>query len=319
MNEYNKLKNLIFNNYKNIKNYNEYDINDSEEIFDYNMETYVNLNFNDINEAINIITNNYHNNTINEDQICTDYFTVDISELYNKINNSCSHYINYCRIVSPCCNKIFDCYKCHDEKSNHKININEVKYLQCKKCEFIQTYSKRCIVCLTKFSDYYCRICKIYDSSFQAYFHCNKCKKCIRGEKRNYLHCIKCNCCIKNIKCHICIEDRLNNNCPICFEKYEGSINEKIIIMKCGHNIHYECYLELLNNTYKCPICLKSITDTDKYFEPINNELTNTVIHSELLYDIEIFCNDCHSTNIIKNNFVGLKCPTCSSFNTRKS
>ena len=32
----------------------------------------------------------------------------------------CHHYERECLIIAPCCNKVFPCRLCHDDKSDHK-------------------------------------------------------------------------------------------------------------------------------------------------------------------------------------------------------
>lgn len=256
MDSFIKLKNMIYNNYKDNRNlFNDDNIQkeyDSDDYCDYNEKSYLDINLKDIDEALNIITDKVKI----EKEICNDYYTVNIDDLYKKINNSCQHYINFCSIIAPCCNKVFDCLKCHNEKTDHTLDKNQIKYIQCKQCKFTQVFSSRCIVCKIKFSDYYCRLCKLMDSSSQAFFHCYDCGYCIKGHKNNYIHCKKCKCCMNNIE-HICIENRIDDNCPICYEKYDDINNKNIYLMECGHNIHYDCYLKLLDNFNKCPLCLK--------------------------------------------------------------
>ena len=41
----------------------------------------------------------------------------------------CEHYNRNCKIIAPCCNKIFDCRLCHDNffEDDHKINRYDIK------------------------------------------------------------------------------------------------------------------------------------------------------------------------------------------------
>lgn len=49
--------------------------------------------------------------------------------------NLCPHYDRNCRIIAPCCNKMFGCRLCHDEKvTSHKINRHAIKRMQCNIC-----------------------------------------------------------------------------------------------------------------------------------------------------------------------------------------
>ena len=39
---------------------------------------------------------------------------------------------------SPCCNKIYPCRVCHDEKENHEIDRKSVTQVKCVKCQRLQ-------------------------------------------------------------------------------------------------------------------------------------------------------------------------------------
>ena len=47
----------------------------------------------------------------------------------------CEHYNRNCKIIAPCCNKIFDCRFCHDNffEDDHKINRYNIKKIICNK------------------------------------------------------------------------------------------------------------------------------------------------------------------------------------------
>jgi RING finger/CHY zinc finger protein 1 len=86
--------------------------------------------------------------------------------------------------------------------------------------------------------------------------------------------------------------------------------------MICGHVIHQECFTELIKNTYKCPECCKSITDTKEIFGAIKKEIDNTPLHQELQKIIQIKCNDCDNKNTVQFHYIGNQCSLCKSFNT---
>ena len=81
---------------------------------------------------------------------------------------NCKHYNRNCRILAPCCNKIFSCRLCHDEyyenkKNEHKINRHAVEKVICKNCNLKQSVSNKCNQCSITFGEY-CSICKFYDN-----------------------------------------------------------------------------------------------------------------------------------------------------------
>ena len=52
-------------------------------------------------------------------------------EVTESQQDNCEHYKRGCKIIAPCCNKIFHCRLCHDEQSNHEINRFNIKKVQC--------------------------------------------------------------------------------------------------------------------------------------------------------------------------------------------
>ncbi|CAB4043727.1 RING finger and CHY zinc finger domain-containing 1-like, partial [Paramuricea clavata] len=51
-----------------------------------------------------------------------------------KSEDVCQHYVRKCCLVSPCCNKVYPCRLCHDEKENHKLVRANVKFIECLQC-----------------------------------------------------------------------------------------------------------------------------------------------------------------------------------------
>jgi len=238
----------------------------------------------------------------------------------------CKHYDRNCKIIAPCCNKIFDCRICHDtyyendtDEKFHKINRHEIEKIVCKKCKLKQPISNKCIQCNTIFGNYYCDICHLFDNdTSKKQFHCDKCNICRVGGADNFYHCDKCNSCISiNLKNnHICVNNTFHNECPICLENIFESIKE-ITILKCGHSIHQKCYLNLIeNNNIKCPLCNKSIIDNTIINNYLENEIINTPMPEIYNYNVDILCNDCNKTSTTKFHIIGHKCTLCNSYNT---
>ena len=236
----------------------------------------------------------------------------------------CKHYNRNCRILAPCCNKIFSCRLCHDEfyegkPNEHKINRHGIQKVICKPCNFKQEVSNKCKQCSITFGNYFCSICKFYDNdTSKKQFHCEKCGICRVGGRENFYHCDKCNSCISiSLKDnHNCIENSFHTECPICLEDLFTSTTPATIL-KCGHSIHQSCYLDLIkSNNIKCPLCNKSIIDMTGFNSIIENEIVNTPMPNEYNYDVEILCNDCNKTSTTKFHIIGFKCQHCNSFNT---
>lgn len=239
--------------------------------------------------------------------------------------NNCDHYERSCKIMAPCCNEIFSCRFCHDEekyenevnhKIKHKINRYDIKTIICTNCETLQDikqYCENCSICMGK---YYCDICHLFDDIDKQQFHCTKCNICRVGGIENYTHCDVCNMCIKNDIEHKCIivQDSL---CSICMDDLYTSILP-IVQMKCGHYIHKDCFLELIQSSYKCPLCSQSLGDTELMNSYVDEEIMQTAMPTEYNYNVKILCNDCHMECDTKFHIFGLKCMNCGCYNTRK-
>lgn len=239
----------------------------------------------------------------------------------------CKHYLRRCSIVSPCCQKVCTCRLCHDELFNtlslnsteHKLNRFEIKEVVCSNCNKQQSVKQYCEDCNTCFGLYYCDICHLFDDIDKGQFHCNGCGFCRIGGKDNFIHCDKCDMCIVRNKFlnHKCI-NITESLCPICMMELYTSTME-ILQVKCGHYMHKKCFNELLNESYKCPLCSCSIIDT----ENINKMMDDEVNSMQMPQDYEntflnILCNDCHLESLVKFHIVGLKCSNCNGYNTRK-
>lgn len=234
----------------------------------------------------------------------------------------CSHYKTNCKFMADCCRKWYPCRFCHNESSNHEVDRFMTRYCLCMFCGTAQPASQTCInpECKKALAVYYCDHCKFWDNDENKHiFHCDKCGVCRSGSRDKYIHCDKCNAClaVDYHANHKCIERSLECNCPICGD-YLFTTVLPIIFMPCGHGIHFFCHREHLQNSYQCPVCLKSVTDMSHFFNQIDLMLSNHVMPSE--YDnvrSEILCNDCEMKSTVKFHFVYHKCSYCKSYNTK--
>lgn len=240
--------------------------------------------------------------------------------------NICNHYERNCFIVSPCCNKQFNCRLCHDEfyefkKDEHKINRFEISKIICKNCNTEQNVSNECINCNIKFGEYFCNICNFFDNNTtKEYYHCFKCGICRVGGQNNFFHCDTCNLCLNiNTKdSHTCINST-EIICPLCFDNLFES-TKSFTKLNCGHAIHLDCLSEILkSNNIKCPLCSKSTIDTSTYFQILDREIQLTPMPEELKIDVKIICNDCNLLSDTIFHIIGHKCNHCGSYNTKQT
>ncbi|GMP94745.1 hypothetical protein CsSME_00044077 [Camellia sinensis var. sinensis] len=65
----------------------------------------------------------------------------------------------------------------------------------------------------------------------------------------------------------------MHHDCPVFFEYlFESRLD--IIILRCGHTIHKNCFEEMQEHLqYACPLCFKSICDMSKVWERYGMEI----------------------------------------------
>jgi len=224
----------------------------------------------------------------------------------------CTYMENNFKINCSCCSKVYCCSQCHNFEEDHKLDIKYTNIICCE-CDIEQNYSDYCIACEKKLkTQYYCKKCYIFDDTEKYKFHCDKCNTCHIEEKDNLKHCDNCHVCyVKNSK-HLCIN--LDNNCPICLEQLKLDI---VINLVCGHAIHNKCYNLLIKNSYKCPLCFKTIANMKKSFEKLDEEIEQSRYFDNSINIKTIYCNDCEKKSDSIFNYLGTKCNLCSSYNTR--
>lgn len=238
----------------------------------------------------------------------------------------CQHYNRGCYLLFPCCNEFYPCRFCHNEtKTSFKLDpilIHEadrfaVETVQCRYCLTVQDIHDTCKSCGKKFGNYFCMICKLLDLDDKGQYHCEDCKICRQGGRDNFLHCNSCGLCVPIIS-HICVR-KIDGECPICCVVLFDSVKD-CKSLKCGHWLHSECLNEYLKYNNKCPICSKSIAETDSFNMYLDHHISSTPMPDEFKDKmVDILCNDCGEKCNVKFHFYGLKCTKCSSYNTRQT
>ncbi|PHT47829.1 hypothetical protein CQW23_12037 [Capsicum baccatum] len=234
----------------------------------------------------------------------------------------CSHYKRNCKLLAPCCKKLFTCIRCHDETTDHSLDRKTITQMMCMNCLKIQPMGPSCSnPSCDGFSmgRYYCKICKLFEDERQIY-HCPFCNLCRLGKGLGvgYFHCMNCNACMsKSLSVHICREKCLEENCPICHEYIFTSTNP-VKALPCGHLMHSTCFQEYTCTHYTCPICSKSLGDMQVYFEMLDALLSEQTIPEEYAGQTQaILCNDCEKRGSASFHWLYHKCSYCGSYNTR--
>lgn len=195
--------------------------------------------------------------------------------------HGCEHYQRNVKVQCHDCSRWYTCRHCHDLAPDlpwpHHLNRKATENMLCMLCSSVQPAGPICITCGTEAAYYYCEKCKLWDNdSSKRIYHCDDCGICRRGEGlgRDYIHCKRCNVCISIsvAATHPCIERATDCDCPLCLE-YLYTSNTPVVSLFCGHYMHAECYKDLMNVTYRCPICSKSAVNMELQWRKLDDEI----------------------------------------------
>ncbi|WZZ68298.1 hypothetical protein YC2023_079668 [Brassica napus] len=193
-------------------------------------------------------------------------------------------------------------------------HLKHIEKMMCMKCLMIQPIGANCsnASCKSSIGSYFCKICKLFDDE-RSIYHCPYCNLCRVGEGLgiDYFHCMKCNACLScSLKEHVCRENWLEVDCPICCE-YIFTSRTVIKPLPCGHLMHSACFQEYTRSNYTCPVCSKSLGDMKSYFKMLDELLAEEKMPDEYSNKTQvILCNDCGRKGY-------RKCTSCGSYNSK--
>mmetsp|Transcript_51933 Transcript_51933/g.163072 ORF Transcript_51933/g.163072 Transcript_51933/m.163072 type:complete len:117 (-) Transcript_51933:360-710(-) len=116
----------------------------------------------------------------------------------------------------------------------------------------------------------------------------------------------------------------MHQNCPVCLLDLFQSTTQ-VTILQCGHTIHQDCLRELQLScaglqSLRCPICSASLHVYEELWTELDRWVAETPMPAECRrMRIGIVCNDCRRAAPVPPHVVGLKCPHCRSYNTRRA
>ena len=245
----------------------------------------------------------------------------------------CAHYKRNIKLQCSACSRWYTCRFCHDAVEDHMLNRRETKSMLCMLCGCAQPASEECALCSERGAWYYCDVCKLWDDDPQkSIYHCNDCGICRVGQGlgKDFFHCkvfcpfsiiapysscslrVMQTCCvcmsISIRETHRCIERSTDCDCPICGE-YMFTSPQTVVFMRCGHSIHHRCYYEHMKNSYRCPICSRSIVNMEWQFSRLERAIEAQPMPEEFR-DTKawVYCNDCCAKTSVKYHWLGLKC-----------
>jgi len=225
----------------------------------------------------------------------------------------CEHHESNCQLQSDCCKEIWDCRRCHNEQRSHVMGI--IMSVRCKLCGHDQTPSSECNFCGVKFARYYCEYCHIY-SHHDAY-HCSECGRCHLGRSSMYYYCDFCRLCMpldRKLDHKTFHEKYPSNyrsdydvNCVICLDRLKSRM---MVLLRCGHILHDDCYTEMLEHDHRCPLCYKStLVDSDPVDDEVKDEEDGSL---DMWY---LYCHECERTTRVRLG--SYRCGNCKTTNTR--
>ncbi|KAM0673400.1 hypothetical protein GVAV_003091 [Gurleya vavrai] len=236
----------------------------------------------------------------------------------NRAFQSCEHYKRNCSIVADCCLQTYPCRLCHDEHETHKLDRYKIKYMICHFCGIQQEPMHNCQSCCAKLADFFCDICKFWYSKKDSVFHCIECNVCRKGKKEDFIHCLKCNACIEKRSEHKHISNTLDGDCPVCAENLFQSVRD-VIMLKCGHSMHFECFEFYSIKFHHCPVCTKTTGDMNNYDKKVDMilEKYGDLQQNSFNYKCYVLCSECQIQSPVYYRYMFNRCPICKSYNTR--
>ncbi|GAM82903.1 hypothetical protein ANO11243_008890 [Dothideomycetidae sp. 11243] len=271
----------------------------------------------------------------------------------------CDHYMRNVKIQCFDCRMWFTCRHCHDSSPDlpyrHQLNRKRTQNMMCMLCSTPQPAADMCSSCGRESAYYYCPKCKLWDNdSTKRIYHCDDCGICRRGEGlgKDFVHCKRCDVCISisTSSTHPCIERATDCDCPLCLD-YLFSSSTPVVSLLCGHYMHASCYKELMNVTYRCPVCSKSAVNMELQWRKLDDEIRlqpmpeeDFIEEDERQQPVEdtdaemldgsdtrpasgprriprrvwVGCNDCGGRGWSNFHWLGLKCPVCDGYNTNQ-
>ncbi|GAX79413.1 hypothetical protein CEUSTIGMA_g6854.t1 [Chlamydomonas eustigma] len=269
--------------------------------------------------------------TSDEDTKMDDADSISLAHTRGAGNHGCSHYRRRCMLVAPCCNEAFWCRHCHnaikcdneqEPRKKHVLDRKAIREVVCALCSKRQPAAATCNACGVSFGRYSCLQCNFFDDDLsKKQYHCEDCGICRVGGRQHYFHCSTCNCCyaISLRNSHVCIENSMHHNCPVCFEFLFESI-KPINVMPCGHTIHQACLKELaVHQSYTCPVCSKTYMNMNRMWRHMDTLVAETPMPEEHRgIQVALLCNDCNRRFEAPFHVVGHKCSGCGGYNTKR-
>ena len=237
-------------------------------LIDVGLSTEYNLNLEDLTPTFHPIRDTEETDEmLDEEEIAPSY--------------GCIHYKRNVKVQCYDCNRWYTCRHCHDAAPDlpfpHELNRKKTRNMLCMSCKMPQPAGEFCMNCGLESAYYYCPKCKLWDNdSTKRIYHCDDCGICRKGEGlgRDYVHCKRCNVCISisTSSTHPCIERATDCNCPLCLD-YLFSSSTPVVSLFCGHYMHALCYKELMQVTYRCPVCSKSAVNMELQWKKLDDEI----------------------------------------------
>ncbi len=173
----------------------------------------------------------------------------------------CIHYSSGCNVKSKCCDKFYNCFRCHDLFNewyktcglpHHTFDRSGLEKVQCHECETIQDPGEKCIQCGNSFGNYVCLKCALFTDSTIDHTHCDQCGICMRAKSDEIEHCVDCGFCYPivykeaHMKNHVDRSITKETLCGVCEKPIIGSPHKYYKCTHCNNYLHLNCLLYIL-------------------------------------------------------------------------
>ncbi|KAF2672590.1 hypothetical protein BT63DRAFT_131459 [Microthyrium microscopicum] len=240
----------------------------------------------------------------------------------DEVEYGCEHYKRNVKIQCFDCKTWWNCRNCHDDANlGHSLPRHKTENMLCMLCQTPGPAGQYCQHCGEQSAYYFCETCKLWDDdATKRIYHCDDCGICRLGEGigKDFQHCNRCNVDIpiQQFPSHKCVERATDCDCPICGD-YMFNSTSSVVSLPCGHYLHHACYTEYARESYKCPVCKKSIRNMQSEWRKMEAAIEDQPMPENLRnISVDVRCNDCAGKSRTPFHWLGNKCDLCDSFNT---
>ena len=86
---------------------------------------------------------------------------------------------------------------------------------------------------------------------------------------------------------------RFKQDCPVCLEDMQTA-RQGVSLLRCGHAMHRNCFMQYMETQIGCPLCKKSMVDPKLFEEHYDTQLALMEMPEDYKNTFMVVaCNDC--------------------------